>query len=290
MIAGRSRPVTKIAQEGPASCAAPPGEGTPPPPHRDITMRMLTALMNTLAAPAYRLNRTSESLPDEAYRALSIGAISAKRAFFFWNSLETGLDKEHGRERLASEYAVGSRREAIEVLDLLMAEGHRRRYEVILPLLTRRVDHLVVDDFSERFRQELLNGLENLTEAFPELIRMHVIDAPADLASVKVDAWDMGRVVLIARAAFDVGYLYRDEAWEYILASYRHACECYPHWSDFARGYLVGIALAHGDSPILEESAQAVKSLLANNESPWKMFSLVENAAAGAGVRLATAS
>ncbi|MDR2423405.1 MAG: DUF1266 domain-containing protein [Prevotellaceae bacterium] len=114
----------------------------------------------------------------------------------------------------------------------------------------------------------VLPNLQNLEEI------MNLEDGQEWLAGdfdIHADAWDFGRIIFVCRAAFSLGYISEDEAWQYIDNVTDMAKKLYTNWEDYATSYLLGRAMWCGDDDGGWEDVMAFASGgLYDKQSPWK--------------------
>jgi hypothetical protein len=97
---------------------------------------------------------------------------------------------------------------------------------------------------------------ETLPPSFPSA-------SPRDLL-----AWDLARLVHVARRGRHARFLSEAEAWEFLLGAGALAGPHFAGWEDFGQCFLNGrSAWAGGPDPRIE---RAVATLLERPESPWR--------------------
>lgn len=94
---------------------------------------------------------------------------------------------------------------------------------------------------------------------------------PSELERLDVTAWDMGRMVNVARYSYDLGYISESQAWEYILSAQRESSSIYADWAAFGRAYIVGRALWGGINLNFYDAIRTVKKLMKHKKSPWNL-------------------
>lgn len=109
----------------------------------------------------------------------------------------------------------------------------------------------------------------NLRQAFEKLQGRGFVDNAAGLASINPAAWDMGRMVNVARWCYACGYITKAAAWEYILFAGDESARQYADWTGFGKGYIMGRAIWGGDSA-LDDMMDIVDGLHKDEESPWR--------------------
>ncbi|MCL1917045.1 MAG: DUF1266 domain-containing protein [Peptococcaceae bacterium] len=122
----------------------------------------------------------------------------------------------------------------------------------------------------------------NLKHALPQL-QKHGFVAGSDhssenacpmspLASIDPSAWDMGRIVNVARWSYESGYISEAQAWEYIFFAEKECASRYANWEEFGKAYIIGRAMC--DLTALYVFMDMVKRLLKDEKSPWTRLPL----------------
>lgn len=111
--------------------------------------------------------------------------------------------------------------------------------------------------------------LDNLDAAFKTLQEEGVVGSRDALRGTTL-AWDLGRLVVVARSCHTAGYIAEPEAWSLIQRAHAEAARSFADWRDFGRSFLVGRALWGGDDLALPGLCSISKGLLEDAESPWR--------------------
>ena len=113
----------------------------------------------------------------------------------------------------------------------------------------------------------------NLRQTLDKLRSRKFAGDNKELSRINVGAWDMGRMVNVARWCYSCGYITENTAWEYIFFAEKE-CLHYTDWAAFGNAYVVGRALWGGDDESLDVTMSIVDGLLKDEESPWKPMAL----------------
>jgi hypothetical protein len=116
--------------------------------------------------------------------------------------------------------------------------------------------------------------INNLKQTLPELQKHKFAGGISELTHIDATAWDMGRLVNIARYSYDCGYIPADRAWEYIFHAQEVSASCYTDWASFGRAYIIGRAMWGGENVSLSVMMDTYEELLKNPKSPWMLASL----------------
>lgn len=88
--------------------------------------------------------------------------------------------------------------------------------------------------------------INNLKQTLPELQKREFVGDYSELAHLNTVAWDMGRMVNVARYSYDCGYISESQAWEYIFFAEKKSALSYPDWAAFGKAYVIGRAMWGG--------------------------------------------
>jgi len=219
----------------------------------------------------FRMKNPKGNLTVRQQQAINTGAIMGAMFGDYYNSLQTK------RFRLATRidgWGINSASSARETIFGMMIGkyGHSSTFDKLKEYVKNENDAVFEADYDKVF-------LKNLKKSLPLLIKEHIISAPKDVLEISTFAWDIGRLVNIARWSYDLEYITEEEAWEAIYIAYGWALETYDSWQDFAKGYLLGRAMWGGTSARkglsritrLKTVIQITKRLLEHKDSPWNI-------------------
>ena len=216
------------------------------------------------------------TLDDERCRQLAVGAMYASQQGAWQNSLETGI-VDVLPEILGDWWGIGSAEEARGQLDYLCEKGFRCCWPTVLEafnlddrdrqdaLLRRRM--ATQEDYDK-----VTSQLENLRETFDELMSCGVVASQEELGRCGVTGWDAGRIVFLARACCEMGYLSEEEAWRYIGRADALAHEACGSWRELAMSYILGRSLWGGKRAYNSVMKTTADVLLNNPKSPWVRY------------------
>jgi len=116
--------------------------------------------------------------------------------------------------------------------------------------------------------------INNLKQTLPELNKHGYAGNISEFMRVDATAWDMGRLVNVARYSYDCGYITASQAWEYVFHAQKISASCYADWASFGKAYIIGRAMWGGEGLSLSVMMDTVKKLLKNAKSPWMLAPL----------------
>lgn len=94
----------------------------------------------------------------------------------------------------------------------------------------------------------------------------------ADEVPSTVIAWDLVRVVNVARWTYQCGYITLDEMWQIMQTAEQTAISHFSSWEEYGRSFVLGRGVWHGDPDDCETAQEIVTTLLHSPESPWKQI------------------
>lgn len=239
---------------------------------------------------------------EDELRALSLGAFYSARWDAFHDALLLGPEREHplgDRRELAIDTLTGAwgitdGQQARASLEQLMAGMHGPLYELVHPLVMAAVNAEERDRFGERadrhraFLRQVgsFRGMDNPEalvrdyDIWSQAIKLGLTDHLAHPLPADIVAWDLARVVAVARMAFTVGYLDAKMAWEYVMRALGPAQRRYRNWRQFGDAYLTGWTYWQASEDLAELKSGGVDRRLEllrlwqRPTSPWRRITL----------------
>ncbi|WP_198347569.1 DUF1266 domain-containing protein [Nocardia terrae] len=123
-------------------------------------------------------------------------------------------------------------------------------------------------------------GLDRDYDAWLQAIKLGIVDGLPQPLNTDATAWDLARVVFIARSAHTAGYLPEDEAWEHMLTGLAKAQQHYRNWRQFGSGFLTGAIYWAATQDLaaareqVGERREMLYGLYARPSSPWRRVAL----------------
>lgn len=191
------------------------------------------------AAWAVRLEGVLGTLNGDRFEGLSpLGATSANR---------DNIDS-----MLSSSWGVVDKASLVDAMATLLQQGHRSRFVRQLDLIRSNPDAT----------DQALAEKVAATEGWPASTLAFVRAFAPSVGDRGLLAWDLCRLIMLARDGKFLGYLTDDEAWSWINPAADKLREAYDSWSDLGESFLVGRMYWAGESRAAELYLQARSALV----------------------------
>ncbi|MFE3193894.1 DUF1266 domain-containing protein [Nocardia sp. NPDC059240] len=241
-------------------------------------------------------------ISEDRIRALAIGAYYADSWGAYHDTVAFAPElpgrPETLRERtidgLHDAWGVDNAEDARDTIGRLLAGMHAPLFALIHPLASEAAKESYRPDRSgiasghrdflhllSQFRgYEGAAGLDRDYDAWLQAIKLGIVDGLPQPLHTDATAWDLARVVFIARAAHTAGYLTEDEAWQHLLAGLAIAQAHYRNWRQFGSGFLTGAIFwaATRDLAAAREQVGERRKVLhgfhIRPSSPWRRVAL----------------
>jgi Protein of unknown function (DUF1266) len=151
------------------------------------------------------------------------------------------------RQILAEWWSVRDRKQTFAMRDWLVSSGHT---QVALQL----VDSEVAKHSTGNVDGQLGYALKHRDKILRAGLR----------------AWDLGRLISVARWALTGGFLTPNETWEWILDAGMLLRLGYDSWEEYGDGWLLGYEFWDGGKPADPGFAKQLQWLRHDSSSPWK--------------------
>ncbi|HET9959950.1 MAG TPA: DUF1266 domain-containing protein, partial [Polyangiaceae bacterium] len=162
------------------------------------------------------------------------------------------------RAALKMWWNVDDSESAVSVLEWLLAEGHGQELR---------------QELGRSDADELSKGQSRKMSIEEKRKRAFLKSNGAALRKYSIKAWDLCRLVDVARSAHKAGFIDEATAWEYILAAARQLRRAYPSWRAIGDDYLLGNRYFEkgGDPNVIQRAC--VEWLQNSPASPWNRIS-----------------
>ena len=139
------------------------------------------------------------------------------------------------RRTLASYWGVANRKQLVDILGWLRDEGHRAEYEALVKAMAEAGPltdpaELLAPEAAHEMGPDDLDVFRNKAAFAAE----HGREQPSILA------WDLCRLVSVARFGAAAGYFPEAEAWSWILEAARRLRAAFASWCELGDNYMTG--------------------------------------------------
>ncbi len=176
-------------------------------------------------------------------------------------------DVESIRSTIESWWNVTDRESTLEIVKWLLEEGHHADADKALEKVRKRG----IENISQEERDDEESKMGDVC-----LIAESMEEngwCPGGQMPGSVIAWDLVRVVNLARWSYLCGYLNEDEMWQVMQLAADTALEHFSSWKEYGASFVMGRGVWHGDPGDSETAYGIVSLLLEDSESPWKKSS-----------------
>jgi hypothetical protein len=171
------------------------------------------------------------------------------------DGLSLGLASDDVRETIATWWNINGPEDVEPTFSWLWHEGHSARLAASFQLL---------DSMSDEQRTAFYASVPAEQRRSLEFAREH----RSEFKDATLVAWDMVRLIFVARAAYSAGYLDEARAWSVILEAARRLQAGYASWAEMSANYLAGRRFWSDteSQPLFDKHAAW---LVSSSKSPW---------------------
>lgn len=203
------------------------------------------------------------ALTGEWLKKVAVSGLYGMQQNASMDTLTTGLGKARRNTILEDWWGIRHGDDAIETLERLVFYM-KTTVQLFLGQSPELVSRVLVN---EKLLNEDITTMEELQENpvwkryVKTLKKEKVISAESEVLNCTPLAWDMGRLVFIARLCFESGLISEQKTWEYIDAAYDNLCH-FGNWHDFAKSYMIGRTMWDPEHPFISDFKTFEKELL----------------------------
>ncbi|MDR2194203.1 MAG: DUF1266 domain-containing protein [Treponema sp.] len=237
---------------------------------------IIKQFIRTFTYKDFSKNPKAPLISEKDKKSLFIGLINSEQITAYTDSLTTGLPKDRILQGLTEAWNIRDKEDAYSIIEWLQKEGHRVYYAEIYPVITMEPEQR-----NKRLKaqcggkaQKAIQFADNLAECMSALGDDTFAAFNDENLKKGILAWDVGRLVVITRMCFDIGYIEEKTAWGVIKNAYDMTIKEYQDWKEFAISYLIGRGMFGGNSMMLSGLYSIAKNAFEDDNSPWKTIPL----------------
>jgi Protein of unknown function (DUF1266) len=189
--------------------------------------------------------------------ALAAGANMARMRGDSLETLAIRLPRKTLREMLLKGWKIRGPEDVEARLDWLDREGHTSELRIMLHSIAA-LPPRELEAWLGQFDQDLQRAAR-----FAQQHREAFKDG-------EIVAWDLVRLIFVARAAFSAGYLDEAKAWQHVGHAARRLRSTYRSWGEMSENYLLGRRYWGEGDDLQQNFDAAAHWLLTDKKSPWR--------------------
>lgn len=259
-------------------------------------LKNIPKIISAFSGKKYRNCPDGNVVDKAALKALYAGLINSEQIMAYCDSYTTGLSHGTLTEGLGTYWDINSPEEARTELESLRCYGHRFFYGIVVDIFNEGVkeneEYFILDALiasgrygdPEVLREEIvaqkniqimsdlettLSKLENLRSVYRQL--KDKVNGPYlhEDYTAGILAWDLGRLVTVARMSLDCKYIEQDELNRILAYVDSELHKNFLSWPQFAKSYIIGRACWGGQSMMLDGIINIAEDLMVDETSPW---------------------
>lgn len=219
-----------------------------------------------LSDTAWEIRRNNDAeLTDEQNHILAFGAPLLVYNSENVNAIESQIDADAFKEQLKSWWNVTDKDSTLEIADWLLNEGHHADADESLSfVLEKGIECISDSDMDDDSKMEDVC-----------LIVEHMLEkgycSSEKLPSTAL-AWDLVRIVNLARWSYLCGYLNETDMWNLMSMAMHKAKDTFNSWEEYGLSFVFGRGVWHGDTDDCDTSYEIVSVLHEKEDSPWNLM------------------
>lgn len=211
-------------------------------------------------------------ISDENYRKLIFASLLSVIDRDYVNDLKSIQSKTVIREILKESWDIQDKDSFYEIVESLFDHGHSIYYPECLNIATSFESEnermVAAKALPNSFDEDVYKFVENILESREMIEKKGALNP--NMQRIDVLAWDMGRVIYLARLAYSLDFINEREAWIQIDKAVAEMSIQYETWEEIARACMLGRNMWNGDCKQLVLSIDAYMNLVNEQESPLR--------------------
>lgn len=208
------------------------------------------------------INRKNDnSLTGEQLYWMAFGAPIFVYNSEFVDTLECQYDTETIKDQMNEWWGIQDRDSTLEIVRWLFDEGHHDQADVILGQIHAN-DETLPEDVADKAE-----------DVYP--IVEYMLDnqyCTRETLPTTVIAWDLVRVINVARWTYQCGYIDLPEVWQIMRQAVDVATRTFSSWEEYGLSFALGRGVWHGEEDDCQPAYEVVTTLLNEETSPWKQI------------------
>lgn len=245
--------------------------------------RTILLLINVFRHKAFSCNpNKTANLSYERQLALSAALIIAEQNMFYTDTLETtkvGAIKAEQKQRLRSAWGIYSTDSALARLKTfgLIHQEYNAAIQTFLAVDKSQWQSYIELHFPEMDQNDIYNYTDSLQAVSATLIEYKIAADSNEVQNIfkrGALAWDLGRLVYIARASYTCGYITAEQAWQSIDSIMPQLSMAFTSWNAFGQSYMLGRSIWSHDDGAISGLFDIYFQAISDPKSPWLKYPL----------------
>ena len=219
----------------------------------------------------------NSSLSKEQQRKMLLGAVYAVIDKGYLNTIKTGLEKEEREDRLERDWNIFTHDTAVDALNGLKIACTKDYSPNIGEAFKLKEQKAIENYLRETFvnpndAKACAKQIERAFKHIGNLVKEGIVRDEVEFSRIGGVAFEVTRLVAIARMCAESKYISEQEMWEYVDFADEQAHKSLTSWEDYGKSYAIGDCLWGADSYDLGQSSKIIRKLINDPKSPWKLF------------------
>ena len=219
----------------------------------------------------------NSSLSKEQQRKMLLGAVYAVIDKGYLNTIKTGLEKEEREDRLERDWNIFTHDTAVDALNglkIACTKDYSPNIGEAFKLKEQKaIEKYLRDTFvNPNDAKACAKQIERAFKHIGNLVKEGIVRDEVEFSRIGGVAFEVTRLVAIARMCAESKYISEQEMWEYVDFADEQAHKSLTSWEDYGKSYVIGDCLWGADSYDLGQSSKIIRKLINDPKSPWKLF------------------
>ena len=193
-------------------------------------------------------------------RLLAFGA-----PLFVYNSEQVDsygseYDTDTIKDQMSDWWGIKDQATTWQTVRWLLEEGHHAEADEALRILHEKGRKTVTSGTPGEKMQDVV--------LICNLMLQQEYCSAAEIPSTVI-AWDLVRIVNVARWTHLCGYISVDEMWQIMEIAGKEALQHFSSWEEYGRSFVLGRGVWHGEPEDCETAQEIITTLLRSAQSPW---------------------
>lgn len=176
------------------------------------------------------------------------------------DSYGSEYDTDTIKDQMSDWWGIKDHATTWQTVRWLLEEGHHAEADEALRILHEKGPEAVTSGTPGEKMQDVV--------LICNLMLQQEYCSAAELPSTVI-AWDLVRIVNVARWTHLCGYISVDEMWQIMEIAEKEALQHFSSWEEYGRSFVLGRGVWHGEPEDCETAQEIITTLLRSEQSPW---------------------